>query len=867
MKRIAIVLLALIMVLSTVLVPILANEEEAVIGYSSARVKKADLREVENINDYDADNVAPAYKITDSAGLVKFSELVNGGQDFKSCNIYLAKDIDMKGVTLSPIGKIDFTCTTSADDPTRVTSQTNGERYPFSGRFNGHGHVIDNLVMEAPVTEVTYLALFGLTEGALISNLILGEGCSFKQIGYSDWSGAGYLIGCSFGSTTVDNVYNLSNVDSTSAHAGMVGRGTGSVLIRNSTNCGAMTAFRSASGFVAFPPETTTVENCRNTGDLNGFHPGAFVARARGAIKITNCINNGTLTGTNSMGALGGFADQAAANVTMTDCINYGAYSSKESAIVDPFVALGKGEEHTKMPTITNCQDLYDADNPVEDPTLKLETVVPDYNAAEDGEGDGETAYVTTQTNNNQEPGVLENPTGNEVGYSSARIDYVDTTEIVNILNYSERPDEDAYKITDVAGFLKLDEILYTWVTFAKVTIYLANDIDMSQVSGFRPISYDLETTKHVNGTPRYIFGGIIDGQGEAICNLKMNSTEAPMKFDGEGNRDDATGKPVSEALVCVGLFGISNGTFKNLIIDDSCEFGYIGPAQNPCASALVAYSPGGIEVDNVWNKANISGGRFNGAFTGRIRAKYIITNSTNSGDIYGAQCVGGFVGFDASGGSIDNSRNTGDIKRIGSDTSYGHVAAGFVARARAVVRITNSINNGNIESAANAGAFIGAIEKDNNHVENCTNYGVLKATSLPETIGIAYAVNGVTADGSIMGSCEEVMIIDMTGKEDPTLLFEEIDYNFEPETPGYIPPVATTENTTAATKKPPVNTEQTQRTSVTTNGGTPSGTVGGDTTTDEPKKGGCGSAVFGSVGVIFIAFGAAFVASKKKKL
>ena len=62
MKKLAIVLLALVMVLTTVLVPILAGDESTVVGFSSARVKKADLTNVKNIKDYDKGNVEPGYK-------------------------------------------------------------------------------------------------------------------------------------------------------------------------------------------------------------------------------------------------------------------------------------------------------------------------------------------------------------------------------------------------------------------------------------------------------------------------------------------------------------------------------------------------------------------------------------------------------------------------------------------------------------------------------------------------------------------------------------------------------------------------------------------------------------------------------------
>lgn len=374
---------------------------------------------------------------------------------------------------------------------------------------------------------------------------------------------------------------------------------------------------------------------------------------------------------------------------------------------------------------------------------------------------------------------INTNPTGDEVGYSSARVEEVDTTRIPNITAYESFSYSDYYKITNAEGFLALDAELYNYCTFSTVTIYLANDIDMSEVEGFMPISYDIEHVKHVNGSPRYYFGGILDGQGEAICNLKMNSTEEPLKFGENGRVDMENGKVVDENLVCVGLFGVTSGVIiKNLIIDKSCEFSYSGSAVNPCVSALVAKSTGSIEIDNVWNMANVTGGRFVGAISARPAGKYRIKNVTNSGNIVGVQMVGGFIGFDGSGGLIENCRNAGNVKRTSEVPTYHSCSAGFVGRARVSVTLKDCINNGNIEGYSNVGAFLGTIRADNT-LNNCTNYGVLTATGLPETVGVAFAAQETTADGGLMGSCDINGVVDYAGQTDPTLMFEEVEIDF----------------------------------------------------------------------------------------
>ena len=90
--------------------------------------------------------------------LVDFAIAVNSGTDYELTKVFLTQDIDMAGYmnNFVPIG----------------TSFS----YTFKGYFNGNSHIISNLVYSAS-TE-SYLSLFGYTESARISNLVLDTTCS-----------------------------------------------------------------------------------------------------------------------------------------------------------------------------------------------------------------------------------------------------------------------------------------------------------------------------------------------------------------------------------------------------------------------------------------------------------------------------------------------------------------------------------------------------------------------------------------------------------------------------------------------------------------------------------------------------------------
>lgn len=370
---------------------------------------------------------------------------------------------------------------------------------------------------------------------------------------------------------------------------------------------------------------------------------------------------------------------------------------------------------------------------------------------------------------------AMEEPEEETVGYSSARVERVQTYRIKDIMNYEAFPNEDCYKITDARGICELGRLIFGYVNFSEITIYLANDIDMDDILGFDGISYDLEHTKDINGTPRYYFTGTLDGQGYAIRNLRINSTQMPLKYDQYGRVDMENGMEAEDSLVCVGLFGITGDiTVRNLIIDQSCKFSYSGTAAHPCVSALIGKAVGTVKINNVWNKAQISGGRHAGSFIARCDGTYEIKNTTNIGNVRGSSNVGGFIGYDGAGGLIENCRNVGSVQNFKVGNLDLSCAAGFVGRARASVRIVGCINNGNVKGGTSAGAFLGLI-KDANTVQDCINYGILTAIAIYPEVGVAFGGREAEygEDGSLvyLGSCEIEDVLNFSGVLDPTLI------------------------------------------------------------------------------------------------
>lgn len=99
--------------------------------------------------------------INNAADFTRFASNVNEGTTYEGTTIILNSDIDLSGQQPSdfPIGK----------DAEKT----------FQGIFDGEGHIIKNLKLEAASN---YIGLFGAVKnGATIRNLVIDSSCSFTN--------------------------------------------------------------------------------------------------------------------------------------------------------------------------------------------------------------------------------------------------------------------------------------------------------------------------------------------------------------------------------------------------------------------------------------------------------------------------------------------------------------------------------------------------------------------------------------------------------------------------------------------------------------------------------------------------------------
>jgi uncharacterized repeat protein (TIGR02543 family) len=295
-------------------------------------------------------------EIATKEDLAALRTAVNDGESYAGKYILVTADIDLEDEPWTPIG--------------------NAAARTFNGNFNGGGHTISGLYINATTA---YQGLFGYINGASFSNLtvsgsiistnsyvggiaanaatgavsfdnvtsdviltgsanvggLLGntsiaatfEDCEFKGAisqAYVGSSTFGGLVGYATAAVTIEDCVNSGALTGGGYVGGLVGdlRGGPSAITR-SYNTGNITGTVYAGGLVGYDTALINVSDSYNTGEISGTAPvgGLFGAITGANSTLSGSYNTGSVTGTGNY--VGGLAGQAsAAPLTVTDCYN-----------------------------------------------------------------------------------------------------------------------------------------------------------------------------------------------------------------------------------------------------------------------------------------------------------------------------------------------------------------------------------------------------------------------------------------------------------------------------------------------------------------------------------------------------------------
>ena len=230
-------------------------------------------------------------------------------------------------------------------------------------------------------------------------------------------------------------------------------------------------------------------------------------------------------------------------------------------------------------------------------------------------------------------------------------------------------------------------------------------------------------------GDTSHDFAGTFDGQGHTISNLTIGTADAPI-----------TGE-------LAGLFGVVEGTVKNLFLDEvsvNANVGYY-------VGGLAAYAVGPIENCHITKLDMDAVAPGVGGLIGYATSGNSIYGCSVSGEIAvksGCQGVGGFIGSMGKNAQITYS---GATVSVTAPKERSTNAGGFIGRgngerdARAIVK--NCYSKGAVTGGAYAGGFTGSMAGMD--IQNCYATGnvtdaFVGITSFAGTNSVALYLDGV---------------------------------------------------------------------------------------------------------------------------
>ncbi|MBR7098677.1 MAG: hypothetical protein IKC59_04610 [Clostridia bacterium] len=424
------------------------------------------------------------------------------------------------------------------------------------------------------------------------------------------------------------------------------------------------------------------------------------------------------------------------------------------------------------------------------------------------------------------------------VGYSAARVEKKDLTTVPNMKDFYDYPGaQTEFKITDAEGLTTMAGAMAYGADFASYTIYLANDINMQDVTW----------------NPKGTFKGVLDGQGFMIENLVVNVSEA------------------ADGLFAIGLFAsLQGGTIKNLVIGPNCSFKYSGPDTSKSQiGSLVGSMTGNSTIENCYSAATVQGNEAVGGFVGIAQTKSdpdSIRYCTFAGTAHCSHAwknVGSIIGqLVKPNVTIQYCRNMGTLTWRGGEATCG-AAGGIVGRCATItslvvnnVLIENCINNGNISATnnpSNVGSIVGLASGSTLTIKDCVNYGTLSGQN----------------KGTFVKAGDTTIVNDTNNTDvttaDPTLADATLDLsnpNFTANVGNPTPPPSTgneNEDDGDTTTNPPTTNKKEPATKAPANTEAP--------TTEAPaeEKKGCGSVLGGSIALVMLTAGAVLTVCKKK--
>jgi len=188
----------------------------------------------------------------------------------------------------------------------------------FLGTFDGHGHVLTNLTINAPSRG--YVGLFGhVGTGGLVRNL------GIENINVAGAWTVGGLVGEVYSGTIV-SCYTTGTVSGNGSNVGGLAGSNYSSAVASSYSDASVNGVSYVGGLVG-QSFSGTLTSCGAAGTVSGLSTVGGLVGYNDYTPITNSYASGAVSGSSSVGGLVGYNNWAS---TLTDCYSTGAVSGTD---------------------------------------------------------------------------------------------------------------------------------------------------------------------------------------------------------------------------------------------------------------------------------------------------------------------------------------------------------------------------------------------------------------------------------------------------------------------------------------------------------------------------------------------------------
>ncbi len=547
------------------------------------------------------------------ADIIKLSDCVNGGTPFTGMYFLLENSLsftenpfDDSSQYFNPIGKV---VEGGWYNPTTY--------YPFSGIFNGGGHIISNLTIYSG----TYVGLFGYISGAIIENLGIDENCSFT----SNYK-VGGLIGYA-SESSINKCYSLASVilNYSSSYSWLDAGG----LIGNVNNCIINNCFARSNVIKGTGWSSDFNRNAYFGGLISGLENNSVLRNSYSAPQSLPSVGlgRGSLVGFKSLSSsqtpISYIYDSYFENITSANVTNYGEAKSSSELRSGCFVV-----------TLNNSQD------PVVWFKAKSQVNL------------GYPVLSWQKFSDNITPAGFEG----------------------NCLVTNDGSPTNPYQVKYVKDLIYISNMVANDTTYNGEYFKMLNDINynngvIDSSSLYNPIG------NFSNNKP---FSGNFNGQRFAIANYSFSDlTKDNVGLFGYIKNSTIQRLGISNVSIKArnNVGGLVGNTDASSTLDTCFVYGFISGVSN--VGGLVGnVITAACNINNSFTNTTIDAQTNVGGIAGNFKGA--ISNSYSNSEIYSSTSandyVGGIIGYSSNASNLTNVYSVCKIIRNGTNTNFGKI-------------------------------------------------------------------------------------------------------------------------------------------------------------------------------------------------